>query len=323
MSMEIHIHEKGGSHVLRQFEVAPVEPGHNTIAIDQKAIGVNFLDIMHRTGGVEIPLPSGLGLEAAGTISAVGSGVTGFKTGDRVAYVLGPPGAYAEKRTISADRVVLLPDDISFDMAATVLLKGLTAQYLLKSTYHVEQATIILLYGVGGALGSVMAPWAKHLGATVIGVVSNDKSVDRARRLGCDEVLVWGQGDVAEQVATFTKGKMADVVYDGLGKLSFDASLNSLRKRGVMVSIGASTGAIPPIEITKLNKGSLFLTRPGLADHVSDLAEYKHRVSDVFDAVSKGVFYSAPWKVYPLNEVVAAHDAIENGQSAGPIILKP
>ncbi|WP_201271044.1 zinc-binding dehydrogenase [Sinorhizobium medicae] len=201
-------------------------------------------------------------------------------------------------------------------ITATVLFEGITAQYLLKSTYQVKQGTVVLLYGVGGALGQIMAPWAKHLGATVIGVVSKASSVDRARVLGCDEVLVWRKGDLAEKVAAFTNGHKADLVYDGVGKLTFEASINSLRPRGLMVSIGASTGAPPPVEVGTLKAmGSLFLTRPGLAAH--------ERAADVLEAATKGMFPTAFWKEFPLNEATAAHEAIQSGQASGPVILRP
>ncbi|MHA6645952.1 quinone oxidoreductase family protein [Mesorhizobium sp. A623] len=324
MPVAIRFTETGGPDVLHATEVDAVAPGPNEVVIEHDAIGVNYLDITQRNGAVKIPLPSGLGLEAAGVVSAVGVGVTDFKVGDRVAYILGPVGAYSESRTISADRVVPLPDGVSFETAATVLFKGITAQYLLKSTYAVGQGTVVLLYGVGGALGQIMAPWAKHLGATVIGVVSKESSVDRTRTLGCDDVLVWGQGDLAEKVAALTDGHKADVVYDGVGKLTFEASINSLRPRGLMVSFGASTGAPPPVEVGTLNaKGSLYLTRPGLAAHATDVNEYRKRAADVLGAALNGVFSTTFSKVFPLSEAAAAHEAIESGQSNGPVILRP
>lgn len=324
MPVAIRFTETGGPDVLHATEVDAVAPGPNEVVIEHDAIGVNYLDITQRNGAVKIPLPSGLGLEAAGRVSAVGSAVTDFKVGDRVAYILGPLGAYSESRTISADRVIRLPQEITSDTAATVLFKGITAQYLLKSTYQVGQGTVVLLYGVGGALGQIMAPWAKHLGATVIGVVSKMSSVDRARALGCDEVLVWGEGDLAEKVAAFTNGQKADVVYDGIGKLTFEASINSLRPRGLMVSFGASTGAPPPVEVGTLNaKGSLYLTRPGLAAHATDVNEYRKRAADVLGAALNGVFSTTFSKEFPLSEAAAAHEAIESGQSNGPVILRP
>lgn len=324
MPVVIRFTRTGGPEVLYATEVDAVAPGHNEVVVDHRAVGVNYLDITQRNGAVKVPLPSGLGLEAAGLVKAVGSGVTNCKVGDRVAYILGPVGAYSDSRTISADRIIPLPEEVSFEAAATVLFKGITAQYLLKSTYQVGQGTVALLYGVGGAVGQIMAPWAKHLGATVIGVVSKETSVERARGLGCDEVLVWGQGDLAEQVAAFTNGRKADVVYDGLGRLTFEASLNSLRPRGLMVSFGASTGAPPPVEVGMLNaKGSLYLTRPGLAAHVTDVTEYRQRAAEVLDAASRGIFSSKHAVEFPLKEAATSHEAIESGQSNGAVILRP
>jgi NADPH2:quinone reductase len=223
-----------------------------------------------------------------------------------------------------AERLVRLPETLSFDDAATVLFKGITAQYLLKSTYPVRPGTVVLLYGVAGGLGQIMAPWAKHLGAFVIGVVSKEASIERARALGCDAVLVWGACDLPAEVATLTNGRKADVVYDGIGRDTFGASLDSLRPRGLLASIGASTGAPPPIEVGTLNaKGSLFLTRPGLAAHATDITEYRERAEDVFAAVSDGVIKPSAWKAFSLADAAGAHAALESGGSAGPILLKP
>ncbi|HLM39829.1 MAG TPA: quinone oxidoreductase [Microvirga sp.] len=304
--------------------VEQAEPGPQEAWIEQEAVGVNFLDVTQRKGAVPIPLPGGLGLEGAGRVTAVGSAVTNVAVGDRVAYILGPLGAYASGRLYPAERLVRLPETLSFDDAATVLFKGITAQYLLKSTYPVRPGTVVLLYGVAGGLGQIMAPWAKHLGAFVIGVVSKEASIERARALGCDAVLVWGACDLPAEVATLTNGRKADVVYDGIGRDTFGASLDSLRPRGLLASIGASTGAPPPIEVGTLNaKGSLFLTRPGLAAHATDITEYRERAEDVFAAVSDGVIKPSAWKAFSLADAAGAHAALESGGSAGPILLKP
>lgn len=243
--------------------------------------------------------------------------------GDRVAYILGPVGAYASARLYPAERLVHLPDDMSFDNAATILFKGTTAHYLLHSTYPVGPDTAMVLYGAAGALGQIMAPWAKALGAFVIGVVSRQSSVVKAKTAGCDAVLVWGDDDLPAEVARLTAGKMADVVYDGIGKTTFSASLDCLRPRGLMVSLGASSGVPAPVAVGTLNaKGSLFLTRPGLAAHATDLDEYRWRAEAVFDAVRRGVV-SPSTMVFPLSDAASAHAAIEAGQTAGAVILKP
>jgi NADPH:quinone reductase len=324
MVSAIRLTQTGGPEVLVLETVEPTEPGAHEVWIEQEAVGANFLDVTQRKGAVPIPLPGGLGLEGAGRVTAVGSAVTNVTMGDRVAYILGPLGAYASGRLYPAERLVHLPDTLSFEDAATVLFKGITAQYLLKSTYPVGPGTVVLLYGVAGGLGQIMAPWAKHLGAFVIGVVSKEASVERARALGCDAVLVWGACDLPAEVATLTNGRKADVVYDGIGRDTFGASLDSLRPRGLLASIGASTGAPPPIEVGTLNaKGSLFLTRPSLAAHATDIAEYRERAQDVFAAVADGIIKPSAWKTYPLADAAEAHAALESGASAGPILLKP
>lgn len=324
MVSAIRLTQTGGPEVLVLETVEQAEPGPQEAWIEQEAVGVNFLDVTQRKGAVPIPLPGGLGLEGAGRVTAVGSAVTNVAVGDRVAYILGPLGAYASGRLYPAERLVRLPETLSFDDAATVLFKGITAQYLLKSTYPVGPGTVVLLYGVAGGLGQIMAPWAKHLGAFVIGVVSKEASVERARALGCDAVLVWGACDLPAEVATLTNGRKADVVYDGIGRDTFGASLDSLRPRGLLASIGASTGAPPPIEVGTLNaKGSLFLTRPGLAAHATDITEYRERAEDVFAAVSDGIIKPSAWKAFSLADAAGAHAALESGGSAGPILLKP
>ncbi len=203
------------------------------------------------------------------------------------------------------------------------MFKGITAQYLIKSTFPVGPGTVVLLYGAAGALGQLLAPWAKHLGASVVGVVSKEASVAPARAAGCDHVLVWSEHLPAD-VGRVTNGHKADVIYDGIGRNTFAASLDSLHQRGTLVSIGASSGPPPPVEVDTLNaKGSLFLTRPGLGAHATDIEEYQKRARDVFDAVERGVIRPAIWKTYALSDVARAHEALESGKSAGAIVLKP
>jgi NADPH2:quinone reductase len=216
-----------------------------------------------------------------------------------------------------------LPDAVSFEDAAAILFKGITAQYLIKSTYPVTKGTVVLMYGAAGAVGQLLVPWAKHLGAFVIGVVSKEASLARARAIGCDEVFVWAP-DLAQRVAKVTDGQKAHVVYDGIGRDTFAASLDSLRPRGLLASIGASSGPPPAVEMSTLNaKGSLFVTRPGLAVHVKDIAEYRQRAQDVFDAVAQGIIKPGIWKSFSLADVAEAHSALEQGKSAGAIVLKP
>jgi NADPH2:quinone reductase len=324
MNIAIRLTQTGGPDVLKVESITEARPGPGEAWIEQEAIGVNVLDVTQRNGTVPIPLPSGLGLEAAGRVAAIGPDVANVAAGDRVAYILGPIGGYASARLYPAQRLVRLPDKLSAEDAATVLFKGITAHYLLHSTYAVGPGTVVLLYGVAGALGQLMAPWAKSLGAFVIGVVSKEASVSRAQALGCDAVLVWGACNLPAEVAKLTDGQRAHVVYDGIGKVTFAASLDCLRPRGMMVSFGASSGAPDPVAVGTLNaKGSLFLTRPGLGAHATELGEYHQRANAVFDAVTAGVIKPAAWNVFPLSDAAAAHAALEGGKSAGAILLKP
>ena len=324
MALAIRIHSTGAPDVMQMQEVPLSSPGPGEVLLAQTAIGVNPLDVSQRKGAVAIALPSGLGLEGAGTVTAIGAAVTGLQVGDRVGYATGPLGAYASARLIPADRLVKLPDAIGDDAAAAVLFKGITAQYLLKATGQVRQGSRVLIYGAAGALGQLMCAWAKHLGAHVLGVVSKAASVERARAAGCDEVFVFDEATLAAQVAQATQGQMVDVVYDSIGKATFLASLDCLRPRGLMVSLGATSGLPPAVEVGMLNaKGSLFLTRPSLAAHTATAEEYQSRAHDVLSAVSNGILTPRIWKSYALAEVAQAHTDLEQGRSQGAIILKP
>lgn len=320
----IQFSETGKPDVMSVETSGQLTPGAGEVWLEHEAIGVNYLDVTQRKGAVPLPLPSGLGLEGAGRVIHVGVGVTNVKPGDRVAYATGPIGAYATARLYPADRLVKIPDSISFDEAAAVLFKGITAQYLLKTTYPVGSGTTALIYGVAGGVGQIMVPWAKHLGANVIGVVSKPASVEKAKALGCDDVLIFDPNTLAADVVRITNGKKVDVVYDPIGQVSFEASLDSLRPRGLMVSYGASSGAPAAVELATLNaKGSLFLTRPSLAAHTSSAEEYLERANDVFAAVIGGVIQPRIWGSYSLADVAIAHADLESGRSSGSIILKP
>lgn len=320
----VRIAHTGAPEVMTIEQVSAHEPGPGEVWLEQEAIGVNFLDVSQRKGAVPLPLPSGLGLEGAGRVAAIGAGVSNVKVGDRVAYATGPVGAYASARLFPAERLVPIPDALTAEEVAAVLFKGITAQYLLKTTYPVGPGTTLVLYGVAGGLGQIMAMWAKHLGAFVIGIVSRAESVETAKALGCDAVLVFNAQTLAADVAQITHGKKADVVYDPIGRVSFEASLDCLRPRGLMVSFGASSGAPTAVEVATLNaKGSLFLTRPSLAAHTTDIAEYRQRADDVLAAVEAGIIKPGIWGRYALAEVAKAHADLEGGQSRGAIVLKP
>jgi NADPH2:quinone reductase len=257
-------------------------------------------------------------------VAAVGPGVANIAVGDRVGYATGPLGAYASARLFPAERLVKLPDPLGFDEAAAVLFKGITAQYLLKTTYPVAPGTRVLIYGAAGALGQLMCAWARHLGAFVMGVVSRQGSVERAKAAGCDVVFVFDPATLPGQVLEATQGRKADVVYDPIGRTTLVASLDSLRLRGLMVSFGATSGAPAPIEVGTLNaKGSLFLTRPSLAAHTATAVEYQERAQDVLRAVATGILQPRVWHRYALADVGAAHADLEQGRSQGAIILTP
>lgn len=323
MSHAITLTRTGSPEVLSLVPVEASAPGPGQAWIEHEAIGVNYLDVTQRKGEVPIPLPSGLGLEGAGRVTAVGPGVQDVQIGDRVAYALGPLGSYATGRMMPAERLVRIPDGISAEAAASVLFKGLTAHYLLHSTHAVGPGSVVLLYGAAGGLGQILAPWAKQLGATVVGVVSKAASLETARAAGCDAVLVWGTDDLPGQLVR-AAGRKADVVYDGIGRLSFETSLDCLRPRGTLVSIGASSGVPGPVALGTLNaKGSLFLTRPGLAAHVSDVTEYRMRVRAVFDAVQRGVIPARVARRFALAEAAQAHEVLERGQASGSVVLLP
>lgn len=314
----------GGPDVLQLVPAQAQQPGPGEVWLEQAAIGVNPLDLSQRSGAVKVPLPSSLGLEGAGTVAAIGEGVTNVQVGDRVAYATGPLGAYASARLYPAQRLVKLPDSVSFEDAAAVLFKGITAQYLLKSTWPVGPGSRVLIYGAAGALGQLMAPWARHLGAFVIGVVSKPQSIERARAAGCDAVLMFDAQTLAEQVREITDGQKVDVVYDPIGRTTFEASLDCLRPRGLLVSFGMASGAPPAVEVATLNaKGSLFLTRPSLAAHTATAEEYQQRAEDVLQAVADGIIQPRVWRRYPLADVARAHADLHEGRSEGALVLTP
>ncbi|MGE7990299.1 quinone oxidoreductase family protein [Pseudomonas sp. NPDC089554] len=320
----VRLESFGGAEQLLLGSTHVGEPAEGQVRLKQYAVGVNPLDISQRRGEVKIPLPSGLGLEGAGVVEAIGAGVTNVNVGDRVAYATGPIGSYAAVRHFPAERLVKLPEDISFEEAAAVLFKGITAQYLIKTTYPVTQGTNILLYGAAGGVGQLMAAWAKHLGANVIGVVSKQASVERARAAGCDHVFVFDSATLAANVQAATDGKKADVVYDPIGKQTFDTSLDCLKVRGLMVSYGISSGVPDPVAIGTLNaKGSLYLTRPSLVAHTATAEAYQERAADVLDAVAKGIIKAHVAKTYPLKDAGKAQQDIEQGHSKGSIVLIP
>ncbi len=323
MPKAIRIHSLGGPEVLRWDDVATPTPGAGEVLIRHAAVGLNYIDVYFRTGLYKLPgLPAVIGMEGAGTVEAVGEGVHDVRLGDRVAYA-SILGAYAQLRTVPADRVVVLPEDVAPELAAAMMLQGMTAQYLLRRTYRVQAGDTIIVHAAAGGVGTILCQWAKHLGAHVIGVVSTTRKAAIAHSCGADEVIV-GIDDLAVEVKRATNGKMAKVVYDGTGRETFYASLDCLAPRGLMVSFGNATGEIKGLDLSILAaKGSLFVTRPTLATHIASRAELVETARDLFDAVSSGIVKVRIDQRYALADAAEAHRALEARETTGSTILIP
>jgi len=324
MTHAIRFHQTGGPEVLQWESVELGKPGANEARIRQHACGFNFIDIYHRTGQYPVRLPSGIGLEGAGVVEAVGSDVTELKSGDRVAYAGGPIGAYAEARLFPADRLVKLPDSVAFDQAAGMMLKGLTAQYLLRRTYRVQPGDTILIHAAAGGVGLIVCQWAKALGATVIGTVGSDAKAALARAHGCDHAIVYAREKFADRVNEITAGAGVAAVYDSVGKDTFMESLNCLKPMGMMVLFGASSGPVPPLDIGVLaQKGSLFLTRPSLFTYTAKRADLVAMAAELFDAVESGRVKIEINQTFPLREAARAQAELEARKTTGSTVLVP
>ena len=323
MTKAIRIHATGGPDVLLWEDVPEPEPAPHEAVVHQAAVGLNFIDVYFRNGTYKTPLPATLGMEAAGTVTAVGDEVTGVAVGDRVAYGTGPLGAYTTKRAIAADRLVRLPDAIGFDTAAAMMLQGLTAQYLLHRTHVVRPGETILVHAAAGGVGLILCQWASQLGARVIGVVSSDAKAELARSHGADAAIV-GYHDLPEQVRRLTDGAMVPVVYDSIGRDTFAASLDCLAPLGTMVSYGSASGVVPPVEIGLLaSKGSLFLTRPSLATYMASRHDLVGAATSLFEAVERGMVRIRVDQRFALRDAAAAHAALEARQTTGSTVLLP
>jgi NADPH:quinone reductase len=324
MSHAIRIHETGGPEVLRWEEVAVPAPAANEATVRHHAVGLNFIDIYHRTGLYALPLPSGIGMEGAGVVEAVGSGVTDLKPGDRIAYAGGPVGAYAEVRNIPADRLVRLPDAIDFKTGAAMMLQGLTAQYLLRRTYRVQPGDTILIHAAAGGVGLIVCQWAKALGATVIGTVSSDQKAALARAHGCDHAIVYTREDFTGRVREITAGEGVPVVYDSIGKDTFTGSLDCLRPLGMMVTFGNASGPVPPLDLLELSKrGSLFVTRPTLFGYSAKRADLLAMAAELFDVVVSGKVKIEVNQTYPLKDAAQAQIDLAARKTTGSTVLLP
>ncbi len=320
----IRIYEYGGPEVLRYEEIDLPEPGPGEARIRHTAIGLNFIDTYHRSGLYPTGLPSGLGSEAAGVVEAVGDGVADVAPGDRVVYTGQPLDGYSGQRNFRADRLVPIPDGVSDEQPAAVLLKGLTAWYLLKRSYPVQPGDAILLHAAAGGVGSLASQWARHLGATVIGVVSTPEKADLARSQGCHHVLMADDDDLPGAVRNLSGGAGVAAVYDGVGQATFYASLDSLRPHGVMVSFGNASGAVEPFAPAELAKRhSLYLTRPVLFDFIDTRERLLGACEELFEVVSAGVVEVHVNQRYPLANAAEAHRDLENRRTTGSTVLEP
>jgi NADPH2:quinone reductase len=323
MAKAVRIHQYGGPEVLTYEDVEVRDPGPGEVRIRNRAVGVNYIDTYYRTGMYPSTLPIVLGNEAAGEVVAVGDGVTDLKRGDRVAYVI-TFGGYAEERIAPAKAVLKLPDGIADETAAAMMLKGMTAQYLLHRTYKVKRGDTILFHAAAGGVGSIACQWAKHLGATVIGTVGSEEKAKLAKDNGCDHVILYREEDFAARVKEITKGKLCEAVYDGVGKATFPASLDCLKPFGMFASFGSASGPIDAFNIGILaQKGSLYATRPTLNTHTAKREALDEISASLFEVVKSGAVKIAINHRLPLSEAADAHRALEGRQTTGATILLP
>jgi NADPH2:quinone reductase len=320
----IRFHATGGPEVMQWEEVDVGEPGPGQARVRNTAVGVNYIDTYHRGGLYPLPLPSGLGNEAAGVVEAVGAGVDWVKPGDRVATGTGPLGAYSTARIVQADRLVELPDGIDDRTAAAIMLKGLTAQYLLRQTFPLKGGETILFHAAAGGVGLIACQWARALGATVIGTVGSDEKAKLAREHGCAHTIVYTRENFVERVKEITGGKGVPVVYDGVGKETFPASLDCLSPRGTFVSFGNASGSVPPFNLMLLaQKGSLYATRPTLVNFATDRASLGAMASELFGMVQSGRIRVEIPQTFPLAQAADAHRALQGRQTTGSTVLLP
>ena len=324
MPRAIRIHQPGGPEVMLLEDVEVGAPAAGEVQVHHTAIGLNYIDVYDRTGLYPQAMPGSLGREAAGRVAAIGKGVRGFRAGDRVAYVMSPPGTYADLRNVPAARVVKIPAGISDEQAAVLALKGMTACFLLRRCHRVKRGEVIVVHAAAGGVGSLLAQWGKALGAIVIGVVGSEEKAALAKKNGCKHVLVRGRDDVAASVKKISKGLGAHVVYDGVGKDTFTESLDSLRKLGIMVLYGSASGPVPPFSPAELVKrGSLFLTRPTMFDYTEARADLEAIARETYAAVKKGWIKVRISQRYRLADAAQAHRDLEARKTTGASVILP
>jgi len=324
MAHAIRIHATGGPEVLSWDDVTVGAPGLGEVLLRQHAVGLNFIDTYHRSGLYKLAaLPAAIGMEGAGTVETIGPGVTEFKPGDRVAYA-GVLGAYAQERLIAADRLVRLPDAISFETAAGMMLQGMTVRYLLRETYPCTSDTVLLFHAAAGGVGLIACQWARAIGATMIGTVGSDEKAKLAKEAGCTHVINYRTEDYVARVKEITGGKGCDVVYDSVGKDTFPSSLDCLKPKGLWVSFGNASGPVPPFDIAILSaKGSLFATRPSVMTYTAERKDLVANAADLFDMVGKGAVNISVTHTYPLAEAASAHRDLEARATTGSVVLIP
>ena len=324
MTHAIRIHEQGGPDVLRWEEIETGAPGGDEVLVRQTAIGLNYIDVYHRTGVYPVAnLPSAIGMEAAGVVESVGSGVTEFKTGDRVAYAGYVPGAYAEARVMPAHRLVPVPDSIDDQQAAAMMLQGMTAEYLIRRTFPVQAGQTVLWHAAAGGVGLIACQWLKQIGATVIGTVGSDEKAALATAHGCDHTINYSRENFVERVREITGGAGVPVVYDGVGKDTWDGSLDCLSPRGTMVTFGNASGAVAPVNLGILaQKGSIYVTRPTLMTYTAAREDLLESAGALFAAIKKGLKIEVN-QTYSLKDTAQAHRDLEARKTTGSTVLLP
>jgi NADPH2:quinone reductase len=325
MPKAIRLHRTGGPEVLQWEEVSVGEPGEGQARVRHTAIGVNFVDTYQRSGLYPLPqLPSSLGSEGAGIVEAVGKGVSNVRAGDRVAYAGGPPGSYAEVRLIPADRLLKLPDGISDQVAAAMMLKGMTTQYLIRRTYKVRPGDTVLFHAAAGGVGLIACQWLKAIGAVVIGTVGSEEKAKLAKEHGCDHTILYTKEDFPKRVREITQGKGVPVVYDSVGKSTFQGSLDCLSPFGFLVSFGNASGPVPPFDLGILSqKGSLYVTRPTLFTYTASRTDLEATAKELFDVVQSGKVKIKVNHTYPLAEAQQVHRDLEGRKTTGSIVMVP
>ena len=324
MAKAVRIHQHGGPEVL-QYEDVPVgDPGPGQARIRQTAIGVNFIDTYHRSGLYQLQMPSGIGTEGAGVVEAVGPGVTWVKAGDRVAYAGGPPGAYADVRLVPADRLVKVPEGISDQAAAAMMLKGLTTQYLIRSTYRVQAGQTVLFHAAAGGVGLIACQWLKALGVTVIGTVGSEEKAKLAKAHGCAHTIIYTKENFVERVNQITEGRKLPVVYDSVGKDTFMGSLDCLQPRGMLVVFGNGSGPVAAFDLNLLAaKGSLYVTRPSLVTYSAKREDLEAMAAELFDVVKSGKVKIEVNQTYALKDAAQAHRDLQGRKTTGSTVLVP